>query len=451
MGNLDDDDDDDDDDEDEDEGNDDDDRNEGVTAGRSISSITIKTEEDVPDSIPSKSSMIGMEEKVEEEVFPSIINNTLVWGDGTITGGVTACEDQQQVKKEGKKEEEEETATAEKEDDNNNDKGYELRAEGISPNTNDAVPTFVSTNQCIRRKFNSNNNQDFDDVDDERKPQPKKKTRVLAVVEADINCEANGYHTTDGGGDSNCTSSKTCGNLQQDFIGQQQQQQQNNAGVGVGAVGAGGDPERVIRQQQQRLLLLRHASKCKLGSACTTKFCAQMKPLWQHMKKCRDRDCTTRHCQSSRCVLTHYRICKSQGNTATCEICGPVMEHIRKQESNDGLVNTNDPLTEKTDAADLPSHIDLRNISVFGAQTDVVNNAQVAQQQLAQEQQALLQQQQQKVAQLGGGGGGLQMPLGLQTNPDDASSMLQQSNLTANINPQQLLQQLQQAQLKFQQ
>jgi len=102
------------------------------------------------------------------------------------------------------------------------------------------------------------------------------------------------------------------------------------------------------------------------------------------------------------------------------------------------------------DAADLLSHIDLRNISLFGGQTDVVNNAQVAQQQLAQEQ-ALLQQQQQKATQLGGGGGGLQMPLGLQTNPDDASSMLQQSNLAANINPQQLLQQLQQAQLKFQQ
>ncbi|OEU21597.1 hypothetical protein FRACYDRAFT_165389, partial [Fragilariopsis cylindrus CCMP1102] len=75
---------------------------------------------------------------------------------------------------------------------------------------------------------------------------------------------------------------------------------------------------------QQRLLLLRHASKCKMGNACTTKFCAQMKPLWQHMKKCRDKDCSTRHCQSSRCVLTHYRICKSQGKTATCEICGPV-------------------------------------------------------------------------------------------------------------------------------
>jgi len=121
------------------------------------------------------------------------------------------------------------------------------------------------------------------------------------------------------------------------------------------------------------------------------------------------------------------------------------MEHIRKQETNEGLINTNDPLTEKTDAADLPSHIDLRNISVFGG-TDVVNNAQVAQQQLAREQ-ALRQQQ--KANQLGGGG--LQMPLGLQTNPDDASSMLQQPNMISNINPQQLLQQLQQAQLKFQQ
>merc|ERR1712238_276344 len=190
---------------------------------------------------------------------------------GTITGGVTTCEDQQQVKKEGKEEEEEEAATAEKEDDNDNDRGYELRAKGISPNTNDAVPTVVSTNHCIRRKFNSNNNQDYDDVDDERKPQPKKKTRVLAAFEADINCEANGYHTNDGGGDSIGTSSKTCGNLQQDFIGQQQQQQQNNAGIGVRAVSTGSDPERVIRQQQQQLLLLRHASKCKLGSACTTK------------------------------------------------------------------------------------------------------------------------------------------------------------------------------------
>merc|ERR1712238_460408 len=186
------------------EGNDDDDddndHNEGVTTGRSMSSIVINTEEEVPDSIPSKSSMIGMKEEVEEEVLTSFINNTLVWGGGTITGGVTTCEDQQQVKKEGKKKEDEEATTVEKEDDNDNDKGYESRVEGISPNTDDAFPTAASTNRCVRRKFNSNNNKDYDDNDvkidgidddDERKPPPKKKTRVLAVVEASINCEAN--------------------------------------------------------------------------------------------------------------------------------------------------------------------------------------------------------------------------------------------------------------------
>merc|ERR1712238_15385 len=37
----------------------------------------------------------------------------------------------------------------------------------------------------------------------------EKKTRVLVVVEADINCEEKEYHTNDDGGDSNGTSSKT--------------------------------------------------------------------------------------------------------------------------------------------------------------------------------------------------------------------------------------------------
>ena len=64
---------------DEDEGNDDDDdHNEGVRAGRSSSSKTIKTEEKVPHSIPSESSMIEMDEEVDKEVLPFIINNTLV-------------------------------------------------------------------------------------------------------------------------------------------------------------------------------------------------------------------------------------------------------------------------------------------------------------------------------------------------------------------------------------
>jgi Bromodomain/TAZ zinc finger len=106
--------------------------------------------------------------------------------------------------------------------------------------------------------------------------------------------------------------------------------------------------KKVILQQQQRLLLLRHASKCKAGSACSTKFCSQMVTLWKHMKTCRDKHCKTSHCVSSRCVLNHYRICKSQGKTSTCEVCGPVMAKIRQQESDDGA---GDPLATDPSAS----------------------------------------------------------------------------------------------------
>ena len=100
---------------------------------------------------------------------------------------------------------------------------------------------------------------------------------------------------------------------------------------------------RVILQQQQRLLLLRHASKCTAGSQCTTKFCEQMVTLWKHMKTCRNKNCKTSHCLSSRCVLNHYRVCKSNGRTLMCEVCGPVMVKIKQQERDDGT--NDDPLT----------------------------------------------------------------------------------------------------------
>lgn len=191
---------------------------------------------------------------------------------------------------------------------------------------------------------------------------------------------------------------------------------QRSSSNGDGGGGSSGDPQKVIRQQQQRLLLLRHASKCKLGPECSTRFCAQMKPLWQHMKRCRDKDCQTRHCQSSRCVLTHYRICKSQGKTATCEICGPVMEHIQRQERADGL-DSSDPLADKdADANALQQQQgDMRNMSVFGGQDDIQKNAAAAKRQL---QEQVLRQQQQN----------------------------QMGN-----NPQQMLLQLQQMQMRFQQ
>jgi len=91
----------------------------------------------------------------------------------------------------------------------------------------------------------------------------------------------------------------------------------------------------ILLQQQRRLLLLRHASKCDAGPTCRTKFCPQMVTLWKHMKKCRDKHCKVSHCLSSRCVLNHYRICKSEGKTASCAICAPVIQHIRQ--SSDGI------------------------------------------------------------------------------------------------------------------
>lgn len=156
--------------------------------------------------------------------------------------------------------------------------------------------------------------------------------------------------------------------------------------------------KKVIRQQQQRLLLLRHASKCKEGPNCKTKFCAQMMTLWKHMKKCRDKNCKTSHCLSSRCVLNHYRICKSQGRTATCEVCGPVMEQIKRQDQ-EGPMDSSDPLAAKPDP-DLPNQALpqlQQQLSSFGQgnqQNNVQAMQQQAMQQLYQQQQLALQQNQ---------------------------------------------------------
>ena len=112
----------------------------------------------------------------------------------------------------------------------------------------------------------------------------------------------------------------------------------------------GSDKKKVIRQQQQRLMLLRHASKCNKGSTCTVKFCPEMVKLWNHMKSCRDKDCSTEHCLSSRCVLNHYRICKEENRTESCEVCAPVMKAMQYHDSqNDNFesgsgIDGSDPL-----------------------------------------------------------------------------------------------------------
>jgi hypothetical protein len=85
----------------------------------------------------------------------------------------------------------------------------------------------------------------------------------------------------------------------------------------------------VLRQQQQRLLLLRHAAACTVEHPKTcphSKHCARMKSLWGHIrarthrKGCDNNKCEEPHCVSSRYVLSHYHQCKDK----ECKVCKPV-------------------------------------------------------------------------------------------------------------------------------
>ena len=206
--------------------------------------------------------------------------------------------------------------------------------------------------------------------------------------------------------------------------------------LSLGAVVGGTDAlakaqkKKVIRQQQKRLILLRHASKCNKGPSCKTKFCPQMVVLWKHMKKCRDKSCKTPHCLSSRCVLNHYRICKGENRTNSCGVCAPVMKHIRSQAAANG--EDGDQMDELAEEVRIVSSHDLNMMGIEGtgiggvagdnhhqhqsqlqdqhAQQDSgrptsaseaqhIEELQAAQQKL-QQQQLLLQQLQQQQAQL---------------------------------------------------
>jgi len=150
--------------------------------------------------------------------------------------------------------------------------------------------------------------------------------------------------------------------------------------------------KKVIRQQQKRLVLLRHASKCKSGPSCKTKFCPQMVVLWKHMKKCRDKNCKVAHCLSSRCVLNHYRICKGENRTSSCEVCAPVMRYIRSQAIADG--EDGDQMEELAEEARTVSSQDL---NMSGMQSPAFGNVAgdaPLQQQLQQQQQSQLSDQQ---------------------------------------------------------
>ncbi len=90
----------------------------------------------------------------------------------------------------------------------------------------------------------------------------------------------------------------------------------------------GSDRAQVLRHQQQRLLLLRHAAKCphEDGRCPVTPHCSGMKRLWKHIAECKNQKCQVPHCVSSRYVLSHYHRCKD----VRCPVCGPVREAIHR-------------------------------------------------------------------------------------------------------------------------
>ena len=88
-----------------------------------------------------------------------------------------------------------------------------------------------------------------------------------------------------------------------------------------------GSEANKIKYKQQRLLLLRHASKCPFENNCPhTPHCASMKRLWLHIADCKDSRCKEQHCISSRYVLTHYRDCTDPH----CQTCAPVRGDIKR-------------------------------------------------------------------------------------------------------------------------
>lgn len=84
------------------------------------------------------------------------------------------------------------------------------------------------------------------------------------------------------------------------------------------------EQQLVLRRQQERLCMLRHASTCT-GPQCILPYCGGMKVLWKHICECHQRQCRTDHCISSRYVLSHFKQCSKM----ICEVCGPVRKAIK--------------------------------------------------------------------------------------------------------------------------
>ncbi|KAL7495383.1 hypothetical protein ACHAWT_003809 [Skeletonema menzelii] len=106
----------------------------------------------------------------------------------------------------------------------------------------------------------------------------------------------------------------------------------------------------LLRRKIQRLLLIRHCTKCSIrsiplppnvkavdtGYFCpVTSRCAEGKALCAHIKTCKLDDCTYKKCLTTREVLGHYINCRDVG----CKICGPVRsrDKRRRNQMNDDI------------------------------------------------------------------------------------------------------------------
>lgn len=113
----------------------------------------------------------------------------------------------------------------------------------------------------------------------------------------------------------------------------------NNASTLISAGLLQQDEAAKTKMKQQRILLLRHASKCPFGTLeeggsgtpCpTAPNCNAMKKLWKHITSCTEMSnrCNYPHCNSSKYVMAHYRNCTDP----VCACCEPVRAIIRKQQ-----------------------------------------------------------------------------------------------------------------------
>lgn len=72
----------------------------------------------------------------------------------------------------------------------------------------------------------------------------------------------------------------------------------------------------IQKQRRNRLVLLRHASRC-VQEKCQTQYCPAMKVLWAHVSHCQKSDCSVPHCVSSHYVLSHFHRCRD----SDCQVC----------------------------------------------------------------------------------------------------------------------------------